>query len=41
VHESLLADARSFCHTGNFWLEGWLQNQIKLLRGGNTGPLTF
>ena len=41
IHESLLADARVFCHTGNFWLEGWLQNQIKLLRGGNTGPLTF
>ena len=41
VHESLLADARTFCYTGNFWLEGWLQNQIKLLRGGNTGPLKF
>ena len=41
VHESLLVDARTFCHTGNFWLEGWLQNQVKLLRGGNTDPLAF
>ena len=41
VHESLLSDARRFCHTGNFWLEGWLQNQLKLLRGGTTRPLQF
>ncbi|MEM7412077.1 MAG: MBL fold metallo-hydrolase [Myxococcota bacterium] len=34
VHESLLADARTFCTTGNFWLEGWLEHQLKLLRGG-------
>ena len=34
VHESLLEDARSFRTTGNFWLEGWLEQQIKRLRGG-------
>jgi len=39
IHEALLTDARTFCHTGNFWLEGWLQNQIKLLKGGHTGSL--
>lgn len=33
VHESLLAEAGMFCHTGNFWLEGWLQQQIKRLQG--------
>ena len=41
VHEALLAQARTWCTTGNFWLEGWLQNQIKLLKGGNTAPLSF
>lgn len=41
VHESLLADAQTFCSTGNFWLVGWLQNQIKLLKGGETAPLSF
>ncbi|NNL65092.1 MAG: MBL fold metallo-hydrolase [Myxococcales bacterium] len=34
VHESLLADARTFRTTGNFWLEGWLEHQIKRLKGG-------
>lgn len=34
VHETLLADAKTFCTTGNFWLVGWLQHQIKLLNGG-------
>lgn len=34
VHEALCTDAKSFCHTGNFWLVGWLQNQIKLLKKG-------
>ena len=32
---------RRFCTTGNFWLVGWLQNQIKLLKGGQTAPLSF
>ena len=31
VHQTLMADAKTFCTTGNFWLVGWLQNQIKLL----------
>ena len=34
VHESLLADARTFRTTGNFWLEGWLEKQISLMKGG-------
>lgn len=34
VHESLLEEARTFRTTGNFWLEGWLEKQIELLRGG-------
>jgi alkyl sulfatase BDS1-like metallo-beta-lactamase superfamily hydrolase len=38
VHEALLADAKTFSHTGNFWLVGWLQSQIKLLKGGATAP---
>lgn len=33
IHETLLADAQSFCTTGNFWLTGWLQNQLKRLKG--------
>jgi alkyl sulfatase BDS1-like metallo-beta-lactamase superfamily hydrolase len=41
VHETLLADAQTLCTTGNFWLVGWLQNQIKLLKGGKTAPLSF
>lgn len=41
VHEALLVQAKSYCTTGNFWLEGWLQNQIKLLKGGKTDPLSF
>ncbi len=38
VHEALLRDPAA---AGNFWLEGWLTNQRKLLRGGSTGPLRF
>lgn len=34
IHENLLADAQTFCTTGNFWLVGWLQNQIKTLKRG-------
>lgn len=41
VHEALLVDAKTYCTTGNFWLVGWLQNQIKLLKGGKTDSLTF
>lgn len=41
VHEALLADARIWAHTGNFWLEGWLEDRIKGLRGGQTAPLSF
>jgi alkyl sulfatase BDS1-like metallo-beta-lactamase superfamily hydrolase len=41
VHEKLLEDANTFCTTGNFWLVGWLQNQIKLLKGGATAPLSL
>ncbi|GAB3288255.1 alkyl sulfatase dimerization domain-containing protein [Parahaliea aestuarii] len=39
VHESLLQAARDFKTTGNFWFVGWLENQIKLLRGGSTPAL--
>jgi alkyl sulfatase BDS1-like metallo-beta-lactamase superfamily hydrolase len=35
VHETLLADAETCCTTGNFWLAGWLQNRIKLLKKGS------
>ncbi|WP_372782603.1 alkyl sulfatase dimerization domain-containing protein [Litorivivens sp.] len=41
VHQTLLADAADFAHTGNFWLTGWLENQVKLLQGGETAPLSF
>jgi alkyl sulfatase BDS1-like metallo-beta-lactamase superfamily hydrolase len=41
VHETLLADAKTYCTTGNFWLAGWLQNQIKLLKGGKTESLSL
>ncbi len=41
VHQSLLKEAETFCHTGNFWLVGWLQNQVKLLKGGHTPALRF
>jgi alkyl sulfatase BDS1-like metallo-beta-lactamase superfamily hydrolase len=41
VHEALLVQAKTFCTTGNFWLTGWLQNQIKLLKGGKTDALSF
>jgi alkyl sulfatase BDS1-like metallo-beta-lactamase superfamily hydrolase len=40
VHERLLEEARRFCHTGNFWLEGWLEHRIRLLRGGAEGTLS-
>ena len=39
VHESLLEDARRFRTTGNFWLEGWLEEQIKRLHGGGATQL--
>jgi alkyl sulfatase BDS1-like metallo-beta-lactamase superfamily hydrolase len=35
VHQQLLAESQ------NFWLSGWLENQIKLLQGGSTGALSF
>ena len=35
IHEKLLSE------TDNFWLTGWLENQIKLLQGGNTAALSF
>ncbi len=31
IHCELLADAQTFCTTGNFWLVGWLQQRIKRL----------
>lgn len=40
VHASLLADARTFRTTGNFWLVGWLEHRIKQLKGGDSVPLT-
>jgi len=41
VHETLLPAAERFQTTGNFWLVGWLENRVKLLRGGTTAPLSF
>ena len=41
VHEHLLAEAETCCTTGNFWLTGWLQQQIRTLRGGANPPLSF
>ena len=35
VHEKLLSQA------DNFWLNGWLENRIKLLKGGSTAALSF
>ena len=35
VHEKLLSE------DDNFWLTGWLKNQIKLLKGGVTSALSF
>lgn len=35
VHQQLLGESQ------NFWLSGWLENQIKLLRGGSTAALSF
>lgn len=40
VHEQLLKDAEQFKTTGNFWLTGWLENQLKLLRGGQERSLS-
>lgn len=31
VHKELLAEAQTFCTTGNFWLVGWLQHRIRQL----------
>jgi len=39
VHQQLLEDAKTFCTTGNFWLVGWLQHQIKLLGGADQKSL--
>ncbi len=39
VHEALLADAQTFRTTGNFWLVGWLEHRIKLLKGGENVSL--
>ena len=41
VHETLLADAKTFCTTGNFWLVGWLQNQVDVLKGCGNAPLNI
>jgi alkyl sulfatase BDS1-like metallo-beta-lactamase superfamily hydrolase len=41
VHQVLLDEAETFCTTGNFWLTGWLQQQISKLRGGSNPPLSF
>ncbi len=35
IHEKLATE------TDNFWLVGWLENQIKLLKGGVTAPLSI
>ena len=35
IHERLLRE------DDNFWLTGWLKNQIKLLKGGVTSALSF
>lgn len=35
VHQKLLSEA------DNFWLNGWLENQIKILTGGQTATLSF
>lgn len=40
VHQALLEDAEISHTTGNFWLVGWLQQQIKLLKGGQGQSLT-
>ncbi|MFK7894494.1 MAG: alkyl sulfatase dimerization domain-containing protein [Myxococcota bacterium] len=39
VHTALLEEAKSFRTTGNFWLEGWLEQRIRLLSGGRDGSL--
>ncbi|TXS94141.1 MBL fold metallo-hydrolase [Parahaliea maris] len=39
IHQRLLETAQGFRTTGNFWLEGWLENRIKLLQGGSTPAL--
>ncbi len=40
VHRVLLEEAEDWCTTGNFWLVGWLQHQIKLLEGGDSRSLS-
>ena len=35
AHQQLLTQSQ------NFWLSGWLENQIKLLQGGSTAALSF
>lgn len=35
IHQKLLRQSE------NFWLSGWLENQIKLLKGGETAALSF
>ena len=39
VHASLLRDARDFRTTGNFWLVGWLEHQIRALGGERNDSL--
>lgn len=39
IHKRLLEDARTFRHTGQFWLEGWLEQRIKLLEGSSEKSL--
>jgi len=39
AHESLLENARTFRTTGNFWLEGWLEQRLRLLAGGKDTSL--
>lgn len=34
IHHQLLAAARTFCTTGNFWLVGWLEHRIRQLESG-------
>jgi alkyl sulfatase BDS1-like metallo-beta-lactamase superfamily hydrolase len=35
IHQKLLQQSQ------NFWLSGWLENQVKLLKGGETSALSF
>ncbi|MEM1111734.1 MAG: alkyl sulfatase dimerization domain-containing protein [Pseudomonadota bacterium] len=40
VHQRLLADAKTFRSTGNFWLVGWLQHRVKALESAPSDSLT-